>query len=559
MSPLLNKNNRIESSLLFLRLCGLGMMMISLPLSNMMMSVSSIWLAGVWLVTLIYHLLRGKSLGYFFSRFLRDKSAVMFSSVYLLGVFGLIWTHDFQYAAWDLRMKLPLLVIPPILLTLGEIPNKAWKWLWLCFCSSLVFAVLVDLLVYYHLYNAVAVSLGLQERNWTDVREISIFISHIRFSMMLVLGMVAMRIFFSSELLERLFGYSVIALFTFFLFKIESFTGMLLIIVVIILFILEKLRTIGGIRRLWLIASCILLILTFSGYTIYCGFRYFQVQPDQQPQAMLSAGGERYWSDELSHQRENGYCTWRNIAWDELHRTWERRSAIPFEGTDRNGNPLQSTLVRYMTSKGINKDSVGVTMLSDADIDNIEKGFTTWDWQGKNGFRKRLERVFFEYTLMRDGLSASGHSLMQRLEFTRVAWHIIEQHFWMGVGTGNVNAAYREAYASIPHSLDPQHRLRAHNQYLTYWLTYGFIGLVYFVVALFYTAWFKRRYRSTLFMAFWLITALSFFAEDTMETQAGVTFAVFFMSVFMAWKGASLPRLAQYPGIPGSLGVKAPR
>jgi len=56
----------------------------------------------------------------------------------------------------------------------------------------------------------------------------------------------------------------------------------------------------------------------------------------------------------------------------------------------------------------------------------------------------------------------------------------------------------------------------------------------------------ERRYRDLLFMSYIIIMALSFITEDTLETQAGVTF-VAFLGPLLAWLSPS-----NYTGLNGS-------
>ena len=51
------------------------------------------------------------------TRFFRNKPALIITSLLLLHVLGLIYTTDFGYALKDLRIKLPILILPLFLAT----------------------------------------------------------------------------------------------------------------------------------------------------------------------------------------------------------------------------------------------------------------------------------------------------------------------------------------------------------------------------------------------------------------------------------------------------------
>ena len=75
---------------------------------------------------------------------------------------------------------------------------------------------------------------------------------------------------------------------------------------------------------------------------------------------------------------ENGFFLWENIAQKELERTWNRKSKrISFNSKDKKNQPVKATLYRFLTSKGLNKDSVGLSKLTKNEIQKIENGETS--------------------------------------------------------------------------------------------------------------------------------------------------------------------------------------
>jgi len=93
-------------------------------------------------------------------------------------------------------------------------------------------------------------------------------------------------------------------------------------------------------------------------------------------------------------------------------------------------------------------------------------------------------------------------------------------------------------YAIIYPELTPEFYILPHNQYLYNLAAYGALGLLVFCVGLFYPAWWARRKRAPLLLAQYVIIALSFLVEYTLETQIGLAFVVFFL--LLALQG-SLP------------------
>jgi len=81
--------------------------------------------------------------------------------------------------------------------------------------------------------------------------------------------------------------------------------------------------------------------------------------------------------------------------------------------------------------------------------------------------------------------------------------------------------------------LSKDSRLRAHNQYLSIAVAFGIVGLVWFLITLFYPIFLCGKSKSYLYVSFLLIAIVSFLTEDTLETQAGVTFYAFFNSFLL--------------------------
>src|SRR5690606_25046612 len=104
------------------------------------------------------------------------------------------------------------------------------------------------------------------------------------------------------------------------------------------------------------------------------------------------------------------------------------------------------------------------------------------------------------------------------------------QNWAWGVGTGDVKEEMREMHREMHPNLDERFWLRAHNQFLTFFVSFGILGFLYFIILFGYAVKVHRNY--TLAVAFFAIAFMSCLTEDTIETQAGVTFFGFFFSLF---------------------------
>jgi O-antigen ligase len=155
------------------------------------------------------------------------------------------------------------------------------------------------------------------------------------------------------------------------------------------------------------------------------------------------------------------------------------------------------------------------------------------DYKNISSLKGRIREIIWEIDLYKKTGDANGHSLTQRFEYWKTASMIIKNNLLIGVGTGDVAAAFDKEYIQSNSSLYAKWRLRAHNQYLSIAVGMGLIGLLWFLITLFYPMYKLKMQFNYLYMAFFIIALVSFFTEDTLETQAGVTFFAFFNSFFL--------------------------
>ena len=246
-----------------------------------------------------------------------------------------------------------------------------------------------------------------------------------------------------------------------------------------------------------------------------------------------TAGGERYVHDMDSPQTENGSHVWTYLAWGEVERTWAARGGRPLDQLDDRGHALYATLARYMTSLGLRKDSIGVMSLSGDDLRAIHTGRTHARQGQRSMLTERLEEVFFELDRYLEQGDANGHSVTMRLEYLKAGWAIALEHWPVGVGTGDTRPAFAAQYERMNSTLRPEWRNRAHNEYLTLWISFGVFGMAWALFTWWWPAWKMGAWRQPLFIAWAVIFGLSCLTDDTIETQAGATFFALYYTLLV--------------------------
>ena len=81
--------------------------------------------------------------------------------------------------------------------------------------------------------------------------------------------------------------------------------------------------------------------------------------------------------------------------------------------------------------------------------------------------------------------------------------------------------------------LSPEQQWRSHNQFLSILIGFGAIGLIWFLFSLIYPAWVKRGFHDYFFLVFFIVAMLSLLTDDTLESQAGVSFFYFFFAFLL--------------------------
>lgn len=504
----------------WLFIIALSFLCIGLSTSKAFTSIGQVALAANWLA-------EGNFVAKW-KRFISNKVALVLCSFYIMHLLGLLYSTDFVFGTEDVKIKLPLLILPFMFCTTEPVTAKERNLVLSLFMGGLTFVSFVGM------YR-------LMHHRLVDIHKISPYISSIRLALMIVFSIYLLLGYIFSKKWSWLSAALLVWVIWFFVFLIimESLTGIVIagIIAVVLLMYYAikqiKVRKIGyGVAILSVIA-----IMAFSSiiYMINFYHKYFPEPGNSEvsEQRMVLLNKNEYHASTDFPGIENGHIVGIYVAPDELKKEWGKRSKMPFDSLDRKGNSLQYTLVRYLTSMGLHKDSDGMSKLSANDIRAIEGGIPNYNFTASSSMEFRIYEAFWEIKDYERGGNISGHSITQRLEFWKAAIGIIKQHWLIGVGTGDVRKAFDKQYIDMHTSLDPKFRLRAHNQYLEIGVASGIIGIIWLLFTAIYPAVKTRKLYTYPYFVFWLIFMLSMFSEDTLETQAGATFYALFNSFFL--------------------------
>lgn len=435
---------------------------------------------------------------------------------YFLLIVGLIWSWDAAQGLKDIKSRLPMLFLPLILATGPVMEVKQVHRLLQLFLAALFVT---------SLFNVLYFNLDSDSSSAGDIRGLSHFASHIRYGLLIALGF-GICVWFQLQNKKILPVYLLLAAWlAFYTLYSQVLSGTFALVSVaftIVFYLLYKWK-----KVLAFAAMGLLMIATGWLMSYLLNLTHEKIDCDKLPE--YTATGHLYNHDCTIFSEVNGKAILAYYSEIELFLEWKKVSDLNFMGMDKKGQLLRMTAARYMTALGLTKDAEGIKKLTKTDIKNIENGYSYPNEQKD----LILPRIYgLKYQIINNQFP-NGHSLLQRIEHWKTAAFIIRNHWITGVGTGGNQQAFDWAYNERNSPLNQENRLRSHNMYLAYTVSYGLIGLLLFLAILVVSFRYAWKNKDLLSLLFLIVICGSFLIEDTLETQLGVTIFGFFTALLM--------------------------
>ena len=439
---------------------------------------------------------------------------------FALHLLALSWTSNFSYAFGDLKTKLTLLIIPLVFVVKPINYDRPLQLVNRFFISGLVVTSVINFLAYHQYFGA---------KIYTDIRELSLFGSHIRYGILVAMGTgICLYEFTRSSSKWKIILGACLLWFCYYTCFSQIISGVLALTTVfisaLVFWIHLRSKLVAGIATGLLLLG-ILLFITLLVLPI----NKATTKLDERSLPLNTTNGNAYSHNLLPETFIDGKAVLANLCETEIEVEWEKKSRFRYYGKDLKGQPIRFTLMRYMTAKDLKKDSLDFQQLTLTDIKSIEKGIAS-PQESESGLWARWKGIQFQ---LQNSQDPNGHSLLQRFEYWKTAWHIIEKNWLLGVGTGDVQDAFDNQYARDKSPLLPEYRLRAHNNYLTSWVSFGLLGFISFGGMVFYFLNYQWKTQHFLPVVFILVAIVTFILEDTLETQTGVSFFAFFYGLYL--------------------------
>ena len=251
----------------------------------------------------------------------KNKYFWLLSSLILLHLIGLFYTTDISSGLNDIKTKVPLLVIAILFFSSKPLIKKELELILKLFTVSVITSSLYCFIVY----------LGYTNKTIIDVRDASVFMSHIRFSLIITFTIFILLFLIKSKQ-NIIIGCIGIIWLLFFMYKFQMATGLTILIsttfVLTVAFIIKK-------RNVIFTSLCTLIIIVcayFGYHKIKSELLIYNKNNYLSSNLLLSktVNNNNYLQDTLFNLAENGTLITINISDIELENEWNKRSKLNF-------------------------------------------------------------------------------------------------------------------------------------------------------------------------------------------------------------------------------------
>ena len=495
----------------------------SLSLGKFPMSLSLIGLSLNWILELEFQL-KWKNI--------KEKNylPIIFSGLFLIELIWLPISGDTRIGLNVLRIKLPLLLLPLIIGSCNSLSKREWK----IIITTFFIGILVSTIWVYLVSSEILPT----KKDSGTIRDASIFMSHIRYSVLLSFSAVLILCLAYKNLINKLIAVIIFLWLLFLIFKLATITAILGLSLALLFLFIAFLFSSKNKYKIVYIAGIACLFFLVGLYVTTIVNDFYHIKSKERSLLTHSLGGEKYQYDFKDNTIENGFYLWENIAQKELERVWNRKTKIIFNSKDKKNQPIKSTLYRFLTSKGLNKDSVGISKLTQNEIQKIENGETSFvDY---NNFEKRIRSLLYQRELRKKSYDPNNQTINQRVVFWKAGIDIFLNQPVFGHGPGGAKTQFKKYYKNQNTILKKSNQLLAHNQFITQTINLGGLGAIIWLFILLYSFLKVEKEMFLFFVPYLILMLFAFMSDDMLEVQAGVTIFSFFGTLMLFYNSKSL-------------------
>ena len=143
-------------------------------------------------------------------------------------------------------------------------------------------------------------------------------------------------------------------------------------------------------------------------------------------------------------------------------------------------------------------------------------------------FTLKVDYAIWDYKQFQQG-KGGDYPDSERLISMKAGLELGKKNMAFGVGAGDLKKEMKNIYGK---ELSDKYNFRMpHNQLISIFAGTGIIGLIVFIAAFFYPLFYKKNYRQPLFLALHAVVFMSFFMENTIENNFGISMYLLFLLV----------------------------
>ncbi len=452
---------------------------------------------------------------------LRNKPALTIAFLLFLQFAFLIYTNGFSFASRDFIIKLPLFILPLFLATGPKISSGLFNRILICFVTAVFAGSIYRLILLLNLPANTPISV--------------LHISDGRYELHAVFAVFSIFFILNSKgAVNTLFKVLLIPIalwLVLFMVILNISSGVLIfltLLILLLLFYVLKFRALY-LKIAGLAVLTLFFVLPFC-YFLFVGFQSLNTPPVEFSKLeKQTLSGNSYYHDTVNFKAESGKWAGLYICDKELRQFWAKRSKLPIDSLDNKKHMLRYTLINYLASKDLRKDSAGINQLSAADIQNIENGISRYDYNRIPGFMIQFENISARYQRYVNLDNQISGSLGQRFASWVAPMKLIVQP-----GMSVLPAMNNDQHYLNKTNSDYRNPSGSTKPFPSILVTFGFIGLAWFIIALIFSGTRTNNYNQYLYAIFWIVFSLSLLIENTAGIQEGFLFYIL-LAIIMVW------------------------
>jgi O-antigen ligase len=147
-------------------------------------------------------------------------------------------------------------------------------------------------------------------------------------------------------------------------------------------------------------------------------------------------------------------------------------------------------------------------------------------------YRERFSTNFINDVISSENSNFSLEDVEPRVKRWASALELVNKSPIIGYGTGDEILMLKSTYFEKEYYISYKEGFNAHNQYLSYIIKNGFIGLIIFLFSFIYFLFLSIKQKDFIYLSLLIILVIGFLTENILDANKGILFFAFFNTFF---------------------------